>query len=251
MAWFSAAEGCEARPRSLSRRRLEGARVDGRARAVAKLGFFELFWIFVVCSVLGLVLETLFHLLVLGVSQDRAGLLFGPFSPIYGFGAVLMTVALNRFRSVSPLAPFVASAVIGGAFEFFVSWIMEALFGIHAWDYSGTFLSFDGRTNFVFMVMWGILGSVWVKLLLPLVLGALGSVSPRWRTGLTAVCLAFMLLDGVMTVQALDCWYGRLAGDAVDTPLEQFYAQHFDDDRMQARFQSMSMNAQDAVRSRR
>ena len=47
------------------------------------------------CCVLGLMIETAYHFLVVnpGHYQDRAGLLFGPFSPIYGFGAVLMTVA--------------------------------------------------------------------------------------------------------------------------------------------------------------
>ena len=99
--------------------------------------------------------------------QDRAGLLFEPFSPIYGFGALLMTIALNRFHDKPVWVVFLVSAVIGGAFEYFTSWIMEFSFGIRAWDYSGTFLSIDGRTNFVFMVMWGVLGVAWIKLLLP------------------------------------------------------------------------------------
>ena len=249
MQRFSTMEGRAARPQGLAAEERPSVRGAGRPRCPEPIGFFELFWVFVVCSVLGLVLETVFHLVFLGVSQDRAGLLFGPFSPIYGFGAVLMTIALDRFRGSPAPVLFLAGAVIGGAFEFFVSWIMETLFGIHAWDYSGTFLSIDGRTNFVFMMMWGALGLAWIKLLLPQLLKVLSAVPLRWRRGVTAVCAALMLLDGVMTVQSIDCWYQRATGKAPDTLIEQFYARHFDDERMQARFQSMTMSAEDAARA--
>ena len=156
--------------------------------------------------------------------QDRAGLLFGPFSPIYGFGALLMTIALNRFHDKPVWVIFLVSAVIGGAFEYFTSWIMEFSFGIRAWDYSGTFLSIDGRTNFVFMVMWGVLGVAWIKLLLPRLLKLINLIPWNWRYAVTAVCAGLMLVDGVMTVQSIDCWYARSAGKAPDTPIEEFYA---------------------------
>ena len=147
----------------------------GRAkgdRGFIELDFFNLFWVFVVCSVLGLIIEVVYHMVVVdpGVYQDRAGLLYGPFSPIYGVGAVLMTVALNRFWRANPVIIFLVSAVIGGLFEAAVSWFMQVGFGAVAWDYSGSTIFglfpdpvaelFGGRTSTLFMCMWGALGFV-------------------------------------------------------------------------------------------
>ena len=87
----------------------------------------------------GLVIETVYHFVVVepGEYQDRAGMLFGPFSPIYGFGAVLMTMALNRFHDKPVILIFLISAVIGGAFEYLTSWFMEFAFGAVAWGLHG------------------------------------------------------------------------------------------------------------------
>lgn len=225
--------------------------LDKSGAGFIELDFFNLFWIFVIASVAGVVIESIYHVLVVdfGHYEDRAGLLWGPFSPIYGFGALLMTLALNRFHNAPIPVVFLVSALIGGAFEYFVSWFMEYAFGAVAWDYTGTFLNINGRTNFMFMCMWGALGVVWVKLALPALLHTVNLIPWRWRYSITAVCAALMIFNGVMTLVALDCWYTRLAGAAPENALEEFCADHFDNQWMEHRFESMSINPDIAHRS--
>ena len=233
---------------------------DVEGRGYIELNFFNLFWVFVVCCVLGLVIETVYHFVVVapGEIQDRAGLLYGPFSPIYGFGAVLMTVALNRFYKANPVIIFLVSAVIGGLFEAAVSLFMQFGFGAVAWDYSGSTIFglfpdpvavvFGGRTSTLFMCMWGALGFVWIKLCLPWMLKLINLIPWQARYSLTTLCAALMLVNGVMTLEALDCWFERLSGIPQTTPVEEFYAEHYDDAYMANRFQSMTITPDDSAR---
>ena len=227
--------------------------MDTTGRGYITLNFFNLFWIFVVCSILGLIIETVFHFIVFGAYQDRAGLLFGPFSPIYGCGAVLMTVFLNRFHKSNIIIIFFISAIIGGAFEYFTSWFMQYAFGAVAWNYTGMWLSIGGRTCGLFMAMWGVLGVIWIKLLLPILLHLVNLIPWNWRYAITAIAAALMLVDAVMTLQALDCWYMRLSGESAQAiaanPVQEFYDEHFDNTFMADRFQSMTIHPDDAIRA--
>lgn len=236
---------------------MEGRDLTGKG--YMDLNFFNLFWEFVVCCVLGLVLEIIWHFVVVepGAYQDRAGLLFGPFSPIYGFGAVLVTLALNRLYDKNPIIIFVVSAIVGGGFEYLTSLFMELSFGVTAWDYSDyTILGMpdpiavacDGRTSTMFVCMWGVLGFVWVKALLPLLLRFINLIPWKLRYGLTTVCAALMLVNGVMTLESLDCWFERVSGVQPTTPVERFYAEHYDNAFMEHRFQSMTIAPESSTR---
>lgn len=232
---------------------------DETGEGYIKLNYFNLFWVFFVCSVLGLILEEVWHMVVVdpGVYQDRAGMLFGPFSPIYGFGAVLMTMALNRFYKKNPLIIFLVSALIGGAFEVFVGWFMQTSFGVVSWSYSHIRLFgmpdpiavlTGGRTCTPFACMWGLGGLIWIKVLLPRLLKLINMIPWKRRYSATVILTAVMLIDGVMTLQSLDYWYQRVNGTVRNTPVAQFYDKHFDNEYMENRFQSMTMSPKDATR---
>lgn len=224
----------------------------GRApedKGFIELNFFNLFWIFVVCSMLGLAMETLYHFVQFHEYQDRAGLLFGPFSPIYGVGAVLMTLVLNRFYRTSVVPLFFMSALLGGAFEYFTSWFLQTAFGVTAWDYTGMWLSIGGRTCGLYMCIWGFLGVLWIKVLLPGLLRLVNLIPWNWRYAVTTVCAVLMAVNIVMSLQALDCWYLRESGAPVTTPVEHFYADHFDNQYMANRFQTMDMHPEQTARA--
>ncbi len=232
---------------------------DETGEGYIKLNYFNLFWVFFVCSVLGLILEEVWHMVVVdpGVYQDRAGMLFGPFSPIYGFGAVLMTMALNRFYKKNPLIIFLVSALIGGAFEVFVGWFMQTSFGVVSWSYSHIRLFgmpdpiavlTGGRTCTPFACMWGLGGVIWIKVLLPRRLKLRNMIPWKRRYSATVILTAVMLIDGVMTLQSLDYWYQRVNGTVRNIPVAQFYDKHFDNEYMENRFQSMTMSPKDATR---
>lgn len=232
---------------------------DETGEGYIKLNYFNLFWVFFVCSVLGLILEEVWHMVVVdpGVYQDRAGMLFGPFSPIYGFGAVLMTMALNRFYKKNPLIIFLVSALIGGAFEVFAGWFMQTSFGVVSWSYSHIRLFgmpdpiavlTGGRTCTPFACMWGLGGLIWIKVLLPRLLKLINMIPWKRRYSATVILTAVMLIDGVMTLQSLDYWYQRVNGTVRNIPVAQFYDKHFDNEYMENRFQSMTMSPKDATR---
>lgn len=232
---------------------------DETGEGYIKLNYFNLFWVFFVCSVLGLILEEVWHMVVVdpGVYQDRAGMLFGPFSPIYGFGAVLMTMALNRFYKKNPLIIFLVSALIGGAFEVFVGWFMQTSFGVVSWSYSHIRLFgmpdpiavlTGGRTCTPFACMWGLGGLIWIKVLLPRLLKLINMIPWKRSYSATVILTAVMLIDGVMTLQSLDYWYQRVNGTVRNIPVAQFYDKHFDNEYMENRFQSMTMSPKDATR---
>lgn len=53
---------------------------------------------FIIYSIIGFVIETIFGLLTKGVVESRKSFLYGPFCGIYGLGAVVMIVGLQKFK---------------------------------------------------------------------------------------------------------------------------------------------------------
>ena len=133
------------------------------------LSFSKLFWLFVIGSFFGTVLETFWALFAEGHFEMRVGWVLGPFIPVYGVGAVAITLCLYKLHSKSDVIVYIASAVIGATFEYLCSYFQEKFLGTISWDYSDTPFNIDGRTNLMFALIWGFLGLVWLRNLYPFI----------------------------------------------------------------------------------
>ena len=187
-----------------------------------KIDYFTLFWLFVAGSVFGLVVETVFHAIVYGGYESRAGLVWGPFSPIYGVGAVVLTVSLNRFYHSHNLIIFLIAMLLGSVMEYATSWLMEVLWGA---------------------MMWGLLGLVWVRTILPFIKRVFSHVDARSMLArlVTAALSLFMALNIAVTLLALDREGQRAAGVPATTWEQRFFDEHFPDSYLQSRMQNMSV----------
>lgn len=210
------------------------------------IDFLLLFWIFVSASILGLVLEDVFHVLVYGGYESRAGFVWGPFSPIYGVGAVALTLFLNRFYYTHDLVIFLVAMVVGATLEYGASWMMETFWHAIAWDYTGTFGSINGRTNFFFGVMWGTLGLFWVRFVLPIIKAVqkrfAGKAGKAFQI-ISWVLVVFMIVDAVMTVLVLHREGQRAQGIPPATQIDVILDEVFPDEWLQERFHNMTVSA--------
>ena len=213
------------------------------------LNFFNLFWLFMVGSVVGLLLEVAYNFVVYGELESRAGLLWGPFSPIYGIGAVCLTIALNRYWRSPAWKVMLVSGIVGSAVEYVTSWYLEKSIGVVAWDYTGTLGSVNGRTNLFFFMVWATLGLVWIRSLLPLTMRIVDAIRLDWRAWLTIAVATFMLLNQCMTLLTTDCWSRRHSGHEPETIVEIWCARNYGDDFMASRFATMDFG-DDAVHTK-
>lgn len=193
--------------------------------------YYKLFWIFFIGCFLGVVVETIWCLLTRHTLESRAGLLYGPFNPVYGFGAVVMTLLLYGQARKRDVWIFMLSAVIGGVFEYFCSYFQEMVMGTVSWQYTHSDLGIaSGRTSIIYCVFWGGLGLLWVRLLFPYMTRVIERIPGRIGIPLTWALTAFMVVNMGVSAMAVCRQTERRAGEPAESRVERFLDQHYPDE---------------------
>ena len=138
--------------------------------------FILYFILFIIYAFLGWCME----LIVCLIKEKRfinRGFLLGPYCPIYGCAAVLMTLFLKQYSS-DILVLFILSATLCTTIEYVTSYLMEKLFNARWWDYTNRKFNVNGRVCLVNSFYFGILGCLSVCFISPLLINLFSSLPP-------------------------------------------------------------------------
>ncbi len=174
------------------------------------------FLIFMVYSFGGWLIEVIVSLIDRKKFVNR-GFLIGPICPIYGTGAVILSLILNRTESI--IAIFCVSLVGGAVLEYCASFIMEKLFRVRWWDYAEKSVNINGRICMSSVLSFGLAGIFIVEFITPFLYSLFSNTyTPLMLTG-AAILSAWMFCDILLSlwlILGVRVTVGTVQRDATD-----------------------------------
>lgn len=148
---------------------------------------------FLIGCLTGWVYEEIFYWITEGILRNR-GILYGPWLPIYGIGA--LGIYAMKPAKKHPVLLFFLCAAVAGIVEYVIGLAGIHLFGLRLWDYRGMFLNLDGIICFRSIASFAVMGLVFHYLLEPAAERRVKKLSGKT---VQSVCLVLLL------VFAADC----------------------------------------------
>lgn len=211
-----------------------------------RLGWYQAVIIFFLGSMAGLLIEEVWMLVSAGLTESRVGLVWGPFSPLYGLGAVLLTWLsfFLRSRGAAGWQVFLVSAVVGGVLEQFAGWSMSTFFDAESWTYLHLPDHITQWVAWRFLAAWGVLGLVWCRAVMPRLLYQIGMPTTRRQAVFVTLVAVYLVADVAMTLACFDRKAERDAGEPPSNAFEQWVDTNYNDEFISSRFENLKIGGE-------
>lgn len=147
-----------------------------------------MFLIFLTGCLVGWIYEEIFYWITEGMLRNR-GILYGPWLPIYGIGA-LGIYAMKPMKK-NPVVLFLLCAAVTGIVEYVIGYMGIYFFGMRLWDYRGLFMNIDGIICLRSILSFAIMGLVFHYLLEPVAEQMVGKIHHKT---VRLICLTLFLV---------------------------------------------------------
>lgn len=139
--------------------------------------FRTIFIYFLIYSMIGYLYEIGVYFFELHQGFVNRGFLWGPYIPVYGFGALVVLASTAHLKSkkimiskinITPVICFFAIMLLTTAVELAASYIMQWCTGGWLWDYTADGPNFQGRIALKSSIRFAVIGILGLYILQPL-----------------------------------------------------------------------------------
>ena len=163
-----------------------------------------LFWLFIIGSIAGFIFEITVVFFQKGHFELRQGLIYGPFIPVYGIGAMFYYIVLSKTKIKNKVQIFLITMILGGITEYLCSFIQEKAFGTISWDYSYLPFNINGRTSLLHCIYWGIGGVLYITYIEPSLNKIINKTNMKVFDLITIILSIFIVFDISISWMAAD-----------------------------------------------
>ena len=191
-----------------------------------------LFWVFIIGSIAGFIFEVIVVFFQKGHFELRQGLIYGPFIPVYGIGAMCYYIVLSKIKIKNKVRIFLITMILGGITEYLCSFIQEKAFGTISWDYSYLPFNINGRTSLLHCIYWGIGGVLYITYIEPLLNKMIDKTNMKAFDLITIILSIFIIFDISISWMAADRQTERKNNIEPENRLDIFLDKNYPDEYM-------------------
>lgn len=191
-----------------------------------------LFWVFIIGSIAGFIFEVTVVFFQKGHFELRQGLIYGPFIPVYGIGAMCYYIVLSKTKIKNKIQIFLITMILGGITEYLCSLIQEKAFGTISWDYSYLPFNINGRTSLLHCIYWGIGGVLYITYIDPFLNKMIDKTNMKAFHLITIMLSIFIVFDISISWMAADRQTERKNNIEPENRLDIFLDKNYPDEYM-------------------
>ena len=126
------------------------------------------------------------------------GMLFGPWTPIYGFGAAIVVLLSDKLKK--PWQLFVTVFVASGVLEYATAFVFEELYHAKWWDYSVMYFNLQGRICLEYLLLFATVACLVAYIVIPFIDKFYYKINTKVLTVILVIIITAICVDFVFSI---------------------------------------------------
>lgn len=155
---------------------------------------------FFIYSIIGFIVEGLYTLIISG--HFSSGILYGPWTPVYGFGAILTIIIsrkifkkMHKSRFVETIVTFIILTVVLTFIEWLGGILIENMFHETLWNYKNYKYNIGKYIALEMSIIWGLVSIFIIYFIKPII----DKLEKRISKYITIILIILFIIDLTIT----------------------------------------------------